>query len=91
MKNRSVIYNKPSVPRLLVKIFYSVTSFPKGPLATEASGFLSILQRRLSCHILSRNQGNFRLAMSLSSHSLKGLEKGKGFRDTPDQISCSFD
>lgn len=30
MKNRSVIYNKPSVPRLLVKISYGVNIVPKG-------------------------------------------------------------
>ena len=32
MKNRSVIYNKPSLPKLVVKVFYGVTSFPKGAL-----------------------------------------------------------
>lgn len=75
LKNRSVIYNKPSLPRLVVKIFYSVTSFPKGALLTQASGFLSILQRRPCCKILSRNKGNLRLSISLSSHTLKGLRK----------------
>ena len=57
----------------------------------QAFQFPSISQRRAGCKVLFRNQGNLRLAMSMSSHTLRSLTKERAFRDTPAQLCYHLD